>query len=320
MKVYNILVTGIGAIIGYGIIESLKISGIKCKIIGTDIYAENYGKYTCDYFEQVPFTSSNEYYDVFSRLIEKYQIDLVFPGIEQDVFYFNKNHSLFNTRFVLNSNPLTTLTKDKWDIYNYLKNNSFPDLIPTCENIDFEKAKELFGLPFIIKPKQSYASKGYHIIDNLMAYRLIEHEIDANTIFQPYIGTLDEEYTISAFGDGTGGYIDAFILKRYLSKAGASEKTFVILHDVELMESVNKLTKIFKPIGPTNFQFRKDGDKVYLLEINARISSACSIRTKFGYNEPMYCIQHYLENDSYTIQSKKSGKAIRYIADEIIYE
>jgi len=320
MKEYNILVTGVGAIIGYGIIESLKLSGIKCKIIGTDIYSENYGKYLCDHFEQVPLTESKEYQTIINNIIEKNEIDLVFPGIEQDVFYFNENYALFNTAFVLNQNELVRLTKDKWMIYNHLQKHSFPDLIPTFENLNYDNAKELLGLPFIIKPRQSYASKGFYIIDNELAFREIENKITGNTIFQPYIGSLDEEYTISVFGDGQGGYIDAFILKRYLSKAGASEKMFVIKNDDSLYESIKLLTNIFKPEGPTNFQYRKERDKVWLLEINARISSACSVRTKFGYNEPMYCIQYYLENGAYTILSKKSGKAIRYIADEIRYE
>ncbi|MCF8296587.1 MAG: ATP-grasp domain-containing protein [Bacteroidales bacterium] len=319
-KVYNILVTGIGAIIGYGIIESLRISGIACKIIGTDIYNENYGKYMCDNFVQVPLTSSNKYKTVIREIIDQFNIDLVFPGIEQDVFFFNENHSIFNTRFVINQKELIDLTKDKWLMYKYLEKVSFPNLIPTFENLDYEIAKKKFGLPFIVKPKQSYASKGFHVVDNECNYRDIENEINGDTIFQPYIGTIDEEYTVSVFGDGGGNYIDALILKRYLSKAGASEKTFVINHDDDLFRSIDKLTQIFKPVGPTNFQFRKEGKNVFLLEINARISSACSIRTKFGYNEPMYCIQHYLENRTYKIQQKRTGKAIRYIADEIIYE
>ena len=59
-KQYNILVTGVGAIIGYGIIESLKLSNLNCKIIGTDIYEENYGKYICDEFIQVPYTNNKK--------------------------------------------------------------------------------------------------------------------------------------------------------------------------------------------------------------------------------------------------------------------
>ena len=36
----NVLVTGIGAIIGYGIIKSLRVSGLNVNIVGMDIYRD----------------------------------------------------------------------------------------------------------------------------------------------------------------------------------------------------------------------------------------------------------------------------------------
>ena len=317
---YNVLVTGVGSVIGYGIIESLRIGSVDCRIIGTDIYAENFGKYRCDHFIQVPYTSSEGYAPAVKKIFSDYAIDLVFPGIEQDLYYYNENKSNFTTAIVLNNYHLVNLSKDKLAMYNFLKERNYPDLIPTFCGLDFEKAKNTVGLPFIVKPKSSYASKGFHFINNFEDYSQIEREISADTLFQPVVGTKDEEYTISVFGDGKGGYIDSLILRRYLSAAGASEKAFVINGDEQLMNSIAILVSIFKPEGPTNFQFRKNGNKVFLLEINPRISSACSIRTKFGYNDPLYCIQHYLQSKEYVILSKKNGRAIRYIKDEIIYE
>lgn len=41
---YNILVTGIGAIIGYGIIKSLRNSKYDCNIIGIDIFNDAIGQ------------------------------------------------------------------------------------------------------------------------------------------------------------------------------------------------------------------------------------------------------------------------------------
>jgi carbamoyl-phosphate synthase large subunit len=319
-KQYNILVTGVGAIIGYGIIESLKLSNLNCKIIGTDIYEENYGKYICDEFIQVPYTNNPDYQKIISNLVSKYKIDLIFPGIEQDLYYFINNQNLFNTKIVLNISNLVHLSKDKFIMYNYLENRLCPFIIPTYINFNYQMAVKTLGLPFVIKPKSSYASKGFYVINNEEKFNKISDEINENTLFQPCVGTIDEEYTISIFGDGNGGFIDFLILRRYLSIAGASEKTYVIKNHVELMNAVTFLVELFRPEGPTNFQFRKDKDKVYLLEINPRISSACSLRTKFGYNEPLLCIQHYLENKSYTIQNKKDGKAIRFIADKLIYE
>ncbi|MES2514149.1 MAG: ATP-grasp domain-containing protein [Bacteroidota bacterium] len=317
---YNILVTGVGAIIGYGIIESLRLANVNCKIVGLDIFQENYGKYVCDEFIQVPYTSNPEYKNIITKIISDHQIDIVFPGIEQDLYYFIDNQHNFKTRIVLNKKELVHLSKDKWSMYQFLKGRSYSFLIPTFIDLNYKSAAEKIGLPFVIKPKSSYASKGFYVIRNEADYLKIADEVNEATLFQPSVGTVDDEYTISVFGDGTGNYIDSLILRRYLSKAGASEKTYTIKNDELLMKAIKDLVKIFKPEGPTNFQFRKQNNKVYLLEINPRISSACSLRTKFGYNDPLFCIQHYLENKTYSIQDKKEGRAIRYIADQITYE
>jgi carbamoyl-phosphate synthase large subunit len=319
-KTYNILVTGVGAIIGYGIIESLKLANVNCKIVGVDVFEENYGKYVCDKFVQVPYTSDPEYKKVISKIIDDSKIDIIFPGIEQDLYYFIDNHHLFNAKIVLNKTELVHLSRDKWKMYEFLKGKSYSFLIPTYTGLNYKTAVDKIGLPFIIKPKSSYAAKGFHIIKNEEDFTIFADEVSESTLFQPYVGTDDEEYTISLFGDGNGGFVDSLILRRYLSKAGASEKVFTIKEDSQLEKAVKELVKIFNPQGPTNFQFRKQQEKVYLLEINPRISSACSLRAKFGYNDPLLCIQYYLEDKTYSIQDKKDGKAIRYIADKVIYE
>lgn len=84
-------------------------------------------------------------------------------------------------------------------------------------------------------------------------------------------------------------------LKRKLSKTGYTEAAETT--DIEIMPTVLKdLAKIFNPIGPTNFQFRKFGNDLKLLEINPRVSSATSIRTAFGYNESLMAVDYYLHN------------------------
>lgn len=319
-KKINVLVTGVGAVIGYGIIESLRAIKIDCNVIGTDINDENYGKYICDTFIKVPYTSDPNYKTIVDQIVSNYEIDIIFPGIEQDVFFFSSCRETINTVVVLNNSELINLAMDKFEMYNFLKKNDFEDLIPTYENLSHEDAVSILGLPYIIKPKKSYASKGFHVIDSNENYNKLKNVINSDTLFQPYIGSINEEYTVSIFGDGKGGYIDSYIFRRYLSSAGASEKTFSIKNDSAIIKTVNSLIKIFKPEGPTNMQFRKVENKVFLLEVNPRISSACSLRTKFGYNEPLYCLQHYLFRKEYILSEKKYGMAIRFIADKIIYE
>ncbi len=319
-RVYHILITGVGSIIGYGIIESLRIAGIPCLITGADIFGENYGRYICDHFEVAPYTSSPGYYSWLAGVCEKYSIDLIFPGIEQDVHSYNENRNLLPAPAVLNNEYILNLSKDKYETFLFLKSIESLPVIPTLTGLNYPSASASLGLPFIIKPRKSSASKGYYIIRNEVDFNERSREINADTLFQAYIGSLDEEYTYSVFGCGDGTVVDGMIMRRYLSKDGSTRLAYVIEQDDELQSFVSTLVKELKPLGPTNFQFRKQSGKAYLLEINPRISSACSLRSKFGYNEPKYCIEHYLEKGVYRHQSKKTGKAVRYISDKIIYE
>ena len=317
---YNILVTGVGAIIGYGIIESLRSSGHDCTIVGADIYEENYGKYICDAFEQAPYSNSPGYLDWLSGIVERYSIDLIIPGIEQDLYLYNRHRDKLPAKTVLNKQQIIDLSEDKWATFQFFQSLNAPFIIPTALNIGFDEAVRNYGLPFIIKPRKSYASKGFFIIRNEADYMEHKAGINENTLFQPCIGSGEEEYTLSIFGDGKGGFIDKLILRRQLSQEGATSKAFVIKEDPVLEEAAIRIANYIKPEGPTNLQFRKDRDKAWLLEINPRISSACSIRSKFGYNEPAFCIEHYLLGGKYIQRPRKSGKAIRFINDHIVYE
>ena len=80
-----------------------------------------------------------------------------------------------------------------------------------------------------------------------------------------------------------------------------------------------ELCKIFKPVGPTNFQFRVHEGVYHLLEINPRFSASTSMRSAFGYNEALMAVEYYFYGKS-PIQPKiRKGKAIRYIEEHIFY-
>jgi carbamoyl-phosphate synthase large subunit len=317
---HNILVTGVGAIIGYGIIESLRMSGKDVFIVGIDIYDDCYGKYICDQFEVAPYTADPAYFTWLAGVCNKYNIDLIIPGIEQDVVAYNMNRSAMPCKTSLNNKHIINISSDKLDTYHFLQTVNGINVIPTFTGLSYTEAADRLGLPFIIKPRRSYASKGFHVIKNEDDLIACAHDINENTLFQKSIGSNDDEYTFSVFGNGDGTIADQVILRRYLSKEGATQKANVIPKDDALQDFVNKLVQHLKPIGPTNFQFRKQDGIAYLLEINPRISSACSIRSKFGYNEPKACIEYYLEDGKVEVMNKTTGYAIRYIQDHIVYE
>ncbi|WP_309640372.1 ATP-grasp domain-containing protein [Flavobacterium sp.] len=318
----NILVSGASGIIGYGILRSLRLSGNQYKLIGTTIYSDSAAEGFCDIFEQAIPTNDPNYIDWLLKTIEKHQIDLIIPGIEADMYAWAEHvETLQNTsvKVLLNTKELIEVCHDKWVFYEKLKATNSPFAIDTTLDSDFNTLQTQFGLPLLLKPRVGHGSKGIVKVNSKEEFDKHQQYIGSQLMVQPIVGTDDEEYTTSAFCDGNGGFYAYMTLKRKLSKDGFTEKAEVVaLENIE--EALHALCQIFQPIGPTNFQFRKDKDGLKLLEINPRISSSTSIRAKFGYNESQMAVDYFLEGKAIEQPVIKKGKAIRYIEDQIIYE
>jgi len=310
---YNILVTGIGSIIGYGIIDGLKKSSIKSTIIGIDIYEDAYGRFLCDHFEQGVKASSENYIDFINHIIVKYKIDLILPGIEQDLYALWNNKNSINTKVAFNNELCLQLAQDKLATYNFFLDHKI-DLIPTLNNCSFADCKNAFGLPFLLKPISSYASKGIEIINTEGEFNFFTQRLKGKCIYQRIVGTMDTEFTIGIFGDGQGNFYDHIILQRKLSGEGATSKA-TLVEDAIILSYVTAICSVLKPSGPLNIQVRKEENKVFLLEINPRFSSSCSIRTLLGYNDPEMCLKYFLTNETILPAKKGKGKVVRYIAD-----
>jgi carbamoyl-phosphate synthase large subunit len=93
----TVLVTGVGAIIGQGIIKSLRISRYAVRIVGIDKSDQSPGPSLCDVFFKKPVCEENDpgYLDFWQRMLEEERVDLVLPGIEVDVFFLDRQRAFF---------------------------------------------------------------------------------------------------------------------------------------------------------------------------------------------------------------------------------
>jgi carbamoyl-phosphate synthase large subunit len=318
----NILVSGASGIVGYGILRSLKKSRKKMRLIGTTIYDDSIAQAFCDIFEQAPLTNDAGYIDWLLNIINKHDIDLIIPGIEADMYKWAEHAAELEKSSVivlLNNKDLISLCKDKWVFYEKLNELNTPYKIETTLDFNFDYLANKFGLPFLLKPRCGFGSKGIVTIDNSDVFLKYKQDIGSLLMVQPIVGSENEEFTTSAFCDGKGSFYASMTLKRKLSKDGFTEKAEVVEID-GINEALSTLCEYFKPIGPTNFQFRKHDGALKLLEINPRISSATSIRTAFGYNECTMAIEFYLENKKPKQPLIRQGRVVRYTEDLIFYE
>ena len=317
----RVLVTGVGAVIGYGIVRSLRALAEKVEVVGMDIYPDAVGQHWCDRFEQAPLAAAPDYVARLTALIERHAIDLVIPGIEQDAARMaSEIASLEPTRarFALNNPDLMRVAADKWQMHARLAASGF-DVIPTRTEGAFDELARDLGLPFLFKPRRSYASKGIVQIKTPEELDFWRRRAGDNFMVQRIVGIGDCEFTTGAFGLGDGTCAQSITFRRRLSGEGATVKA-TVTRIPELDERIGRLVETFRPVGPTNFQFREHEGRYLLLEINPRISSSTSLRTAFGFNEAEMCIDYYLRGKAPALRPLRSGRAVRYIEDLVFYD
>jgi carbamoyl-phosphate synthase large subunit len=292
------------------------------KLIGTSAYTDSVAPGFCDVFEEVPRTDAPGYLDWLLALLRKHRVDVAIPGIDADMNKWADQVAEIEsagTKVVINSLDLISKCSDKWNFYERQLELSLPYAIPSYLEMDFDFLREKCGLPFLLKPRRGFGSKGIVVVETAEQFANIVPTKHASLMGQPVVGRDDEEFTVSAFCDGRGDYSASMALRRKLSRDGFTEKAEVV-DEAEFSEAVRDLCKAFFPVGPTNFQLRKTDRGLKLLEINPRISSSTSIRAAFGYNESLMAVEMALENRMPIQPEIKRGRAVRYTEDFVFYD
>lgn len=320
---FSVLVTGVGAIIGQGIIKSLRKSRHSVHIVGVDRSNCSLGPYLSDAFYQKPpcGEDSSDYIAFWRDILERECVDIVMPGLEVDVFFLDTQRQLFKERgvtVIINRSELITLSADKWKLGEQLTNLG-PLKIPASIPENWAQAlSELGAPPLLLKPRSGNGSRGIVRLNDERDFDYWRAKSGDNWMLQRIVGDDSNEFTVGIFGFGDGKSIAPIILKRRLSGAGNTLEAQVA-HDSVIEDSAQRLTRYFKPLGPTNYQFRKEGDIAYLLEINPRFSSSNSLRTAFGFNEAEMAIDYFKLRKRVQTPLIKAGTAWRYSNDYVHY-
>jgi carbamoyl-phosphate synthase large subunit len=318
----RVLVSGASGIVGYGVLRSLRQAQPASFLVGTSIYEDSVAPAFCDVFEQALPTSDPGYLEWLLATLRRHRIDLLIPGIEIDMYHWAENVSEISQTGalpLLNTPGLIALCKDKWGFYVRLKEAGVTCAIESSLEQDFGALEAKFGLPFLLKPRRGFGSKGIVRVTSEDVFLKHREEIGTVLMAQPIVGNDAEEYTISAFCDGRSGHFATMTLRRTLSRDGFTDKAEVA-DTAEFAPVIDELCRLFRPLGPTNFQFRRCPDGPKLLEINPRISSSTAIRTAFGYNESAMALEYFLDQRDPVQPTIRCGRAVRYTDEQIFYE
>jgi carbamoyl-phosphate synthase large subunit len=139
-----------------------------------------------------------------------------------------------------------------------------------------------------------------------------------NAVIQEYVGSADDEYTMTVFSDGD--IVNQITFKRTLGLGGMSR--FVeLVHDESLNEVAGKIAGLFGLRGSINVQMRKRNNRFCVFEINPRISSTIGFRNQLGFNDVAWWIdmQEGKQVKKYdTPEAKVHG--VRSVEEKLFFE
>jgi carbamoyl-phosphate synthase large subunit len=272
----RILVTAISGNIGNGI---LKILAEDCsnELYGCDVNEIAVGMDLVKYFWKCKYAVEEGYIDELLGMCRMYKISHLIVVNEREmetVSAERKRFQKYGIKVLIQNKEVLDICLDKYETMKFLETNGIP--IPktylSVEEIIWEEEKR-----YILKPRKSNGSKGIKLINKKEDLRAEEIE---ESILQEYIDG-NEEYTVGVFRQN--GITNIIVFQRTLCSG------YSYLVDLKKDKSLTKLAKkiaeLFSLEGFFNIQLRKKNGKVYVFEINPRISGTVRFRHMLGFKD-----------------------------------
>lgn len=322
----------------YHIINLIKQDkDIEFYIIGTNENADSIIKLACNEWYQEPVLKDNEYLQYCLDFCKSNLIDVFVP--KKQMLLIGKNINLFEqigTKVML-EHDYDKLYKlnDKEQTYKLFEENNI-DITPKryiVNNVDsfckaYEKIKKEFE-KVCFKFVKDEGAMSFRIIDNsysqyesLHKYQSVKISFNQikkilslknnfeDIMIMPYLS--GDEVSVDCLKTNSGIII--------VPRVKSSRRTSEVIYDNRYIDLCNKFYNKIDIQYPCNIQFKYDGDKLFLLEVNTRMSGGIQYSCMAtGINIPNLALNQLLGiNKSWNIN--KSYKKISYIETPLIIE
>ena len=312
----TVIVTGVGSNIGQGIIKAIRMSGLRVRIIGSDINPLSAGLFRCDKGYVLPPAYSGDFKDSIVTVCKDENVDMILIGSDPEVPFFagaKQEIESLTGAFVLVSNPeIVNTFHDKWESFLFLRRNGFncPETILKDSDSLKDYIKDI-GFPLVVKPRVGGGSKNVFIVKDEIELECALGKI-ADPVIQEYIDQ-DDEYTAGIFFDSSSDIKGIITMKRELL-SGTTYRAIVDDFPVvkkEMRRIAESLSRNGAS-GPINVQCRmsKNGPKTF--EINPRFSGTTAFRANFNFNEPAAAIRHFIMGEELEELEYSKGIVMRY--------
>lgn len=315
------MVTGAGAVLGQGIIKSLRSATLPCEIIALDPNPLSAGLHWADSSHLIPMAAEPGYEPRIEQLLGDLRPAAVLVGTDVELAIFAKKRAeweeRFNTHILVSDANVVEIADDKYQTAQFLEQHrlSNPKSVRAEDGDELSELVKAIGFPLIVKPRRGARAIGVSKVHN-------QAELDAaingrsDLVVQQLAGEDDQEFTAGVlFFDNE---VQASIVLRRDLRDGNTYRAYSGNYP-EYEKYVHDLAYALKPYGPCNFQFRVDAAGVpRLFEINARFSGTTPMRALFGFNEVEFCLRKLLLDEKIKSPVIKHGTVIRFLEEQFI--
>lgn len=299
----NILITGIGGNVGYGIIKNARRVLPDAIIVGTNTDPISAGNHLCDHVYSVPFSTDENYIPEIQSICSKHQIELIIPSTDYESYVLKLHQGKLP---VVAGSPAETAKAflDKYESYELLKKAG----LQFAESILPSYYSNQFG-ECIVKPREGRGSRNLHLNPKN------PKEFDDSYIVQPLLK--GQEITTAFYVTKENSLLGSITMLRSLSGGATMTCESTFDYDLEITAYLQSLIAAVDIKGSCNLQSIVTTNGIMPFEVNCRISGTNSIRSQFGFTDVTYTLDEYLFNRVPEKPHVIKGSAIRILYDVI---
>lgn len=302
----TILITGVGSLVGAGILDALAGRRQGLRIVGTTFGVESPGAYRCDEAILTELSDGPGFADELAAIIDAVQPDLVIPGRDPDVTALAAIADRVGpARVMVGSAAAAETCADKLAFARFAAAHGLPT-VPTALATDGP-----IPVPAIAKPRWGSGSLGVRVIlDDAQMQRAVG---EPGMLLQPFIGTAPRPPAVDAgwplfwqlaearLGGvqgvlGPDGGLLGAIAFETRHEVGKVTNQWPV-EDFELAELGERYLRALGRAGwrgPTNVSAIHDGQRWLGIEINGRFTGGTAARTAMGFDEVGMAINAWL--------------------------
>ncbi|MBS6939664.1 MAG: ATP-grasp domain-containing protein [Lachnospiraceae bacterium] len=264
-----------------------------------------------------PLIYDDNYIDFLLEYCKEHEIKLLVSLFDIDLYVLASNKDKFEkigVTAVVSDKSFIEICNDKWLTYNYLKehNISVPRTFLSVEETKEALNNQDVSFPLIVKPRWGMGSLEIFTADDQEELEIFYNKIKRNIeksylkyearqdinhcviIQQKIIG---EEYGVDIINDLNGNYRNTIIRKKIGMRAGETDAAEIVENNI-IYEMTSKLAVLSKHIGNLDIDILNDGEKYYILEMNARFGGGYPFSHLAGVNLPLALINWTLGKEN----------------------